>query len=95
MSPAACLDYAVDRTSYFDTAEFNETQARTSSFYQEVGAATLGGVLPAASYSYVNAYTIYDYLNYQYVHDVSTRAILSNNITLRGAFDELRFLADQ
>ncbi|KAK0659969.1 hypothetical protein DIS24_g3722 [Lasiodiplodia hormozganensis] len=90
-----CLNYAVDRTSYFDTAEFNETQARTSSFYQEVGAATLGGVLPAASYSYVNAYTIYDYLNYQYVHDVSTRAILSNNITLRGAFDELRFLADQ
>ncbi|KAL1646933.1 hypothetical protein SLS58_003069 [Diplodia intermedia] len=90
-----CLNYALDRTNYYGTLEFNETQARTSSFYGEVGAATLGGVLPAALYSYANAYAIYDYLNYQYVHDVSTQAILSNNITLRGAFDELRFLADQ
>ncbi|KAL0260770.1 hypothetical protein SLS55_004461 [Diplodia seriata] len=90
-----CLNYALDRTSYYYTLEFNETQAQTSSFYGEVGAATLGGILPAASYSYANAYAIYDYLNYQYLHNISIQAILSNNITLRGAFDELRFLADQ
>ncbi|EKG19228.1 Histidine phosphatase superfamily clade-2 [Macrophomina phaseolina MS6] len=90
-----CLDYAVDRTSYFYSTEFNETQARTRSLYAEVGAATLTDVLPEASYSYVNAYAIYDYLSYQYVHDTSIQAILSNNSTLEGAFDELRFLADQ
>ncbi|KKY24072.1 putative histidine acid [Diplodia seriata] len=87
-----CLNYALDRTSYYYTLEFNETQARTSSFYGEVGAATLGGILPAASYSYANAYAIYDYLNYQYLHNISIQAILSNNITLR-ALKMLRQLA--
>ncbi|OJD37699.1 histidine acid phosphatase [Diplodia corticola] len=90
-----CLNYVFDRASYFDTLEFNETQARTSSFYSGVGAATSDGVLPEVAYSYVNAYAIYDYLSYQYMHNVSTRAILSNNITLPNAFDELRYLADQ
>lgn len=85
----------MDRSSYFFTAEFNETQARTSEFYHEVGAATLSNVVPGPLYDYINAYAIYDYLNYQYVHDVGIHAILSNNITLRGGFDELRWLADQ
>ncbi|EOD50932.1 putative histidine acid protein [Neofusicoccum parvum UCRNP2] len=90
-----CINYALDRTSYFYTAEFNETFARTNSLYRQVGAATLSGAFPDVADNYINAYPIYDYLNYQYTHDVGIQSILSNNITLRGAYDELRYLADQ
>ena len=46
--------------------------------YNEVGETLLSSVLGPAYWGYVNAYAIYDYLYYQYMHNVTANALLSN-----------------
>src|SRR5205823_1872608 len=44
---------------------------------------------------YYNAYLIYEYLNYQYSHDPSTYALLSDNISFACVYDLFCCYADQ
>ncbi|OCK80247.1 phosphoglycerate mutase-like protein [Lepidopterella palustris CBS 459.81] len=90
-----CVNAALSGNEYYDSPEFSATRASSQSLYQAVGMSTLGDVLTQPQWDYYNAYVIYDYLNYQYAHDTSIFALLSDNISYAGAYDELRWLADQ
>ncbi|OCL04352.1 phosphoglycerate mutase-like protein, partial [Glonium stellatum] len=90
-----CLNTALSGNEYYDTEEFANTQATSELLYQAVGFSTLKDVLSQPQWDYSNAYLIYDYLNYQYSHDSSTYALLSDNISFAGAYDQLRYYSDQ
>ncbi|KAF2813419.1 phosphoglycerate mutase-like protein [Mytilinidion resinicola] len=87
-------DVAIEE--YYDTKEFWETRNSSMPLYWATGFNTmLSDVLVESQWDYSHAYLIYDYLNYQYSHDQDTYELFSENDTFAGAYDELRFLADQ
>ncbi|KAK8251539.1 histidine phosphatase superfamily [Phyllosticta capitalensis] len=90
-----CLNAARDRNDYFSSPESSETKNRTGELYNNVGNAVLLGAISEDSWNYDRAYLIYDYVNYQYWHDASVLEAFTNNETLRGTLDQLRYLAYQ
>ncbi|KAK3706939.1 hypothetical protein LTR37_012438 [Vermiconidia calcicola] len=95
-----CPAFSEAVNAYTETAEFAVMQASTMQIYQNVGPVLLSDVLPSTMWSYVNAYAIYDYLNYHNAHNVTVASLLSdpdfinpgNNISY---LDRLRWLADE
>ncbi|KAF2842534.1 phosphoglycerate mutase-like protein [Patellaria atrata CBS 101060] len=90
-----CSNYARSGSKYLSHPNFLETLQETANLYRGLGIATLSDVIPEAAWSYSNAYTIWDYLSFQYTHDSTTFNILSQNISFPGAYSQLRYLADQ
>lgn len=90
-----CRNTTLSGIEYYDTQEFANTRATAERLYQAVGYSMLKDVLKRPQWDYYNAYLIYDYLNYQYSHDPSTFALLSDNISFAGAYDQLRYYSDQ
>lgn len=58
-------------SSYTDTADFALTMAMSEGIYQTMCPTLLSSVLNIEECSYYNAYAIYDYLNYQNVHNIT------------------------
>ncbi|KAM0717181.1 hypothetical protein Q7P37_007033 [Cladosporium fusiforme] len=94
-----CPAFQVAALDYTSSPEFAEAQQSSSSFYESVGAASLADTLTESQRDFVNAYAIYDYLNFEATHNATVAAALtgqpsdgnSANIT---DLDRLRYLAD-
>ena len=89
----AVIDYA-------DTPQYIVTAAESNMVYEKMGSVFLSDLLVPEAWSYYNAYAIYDYLNYQYEHNISAHALLNspalfNPATNISYFDTLRWYADQ
>ncbi|KAK5132318.1 hypothetical protein LTR08_009226 [Meristemomyces frigidus] len=74
--------------------EFSAQRVRASETYQDVGKALLTEVLDPVQWDYYNAYAIYDYLNYQNVHNMSTQRWLLGSAQT-GLLSNLQWYADQ
>lgn len=93
-----CPAFRISTIDYAISPECDAIQADSKSFYESVGGDLLNSVIPEDSQDYLNAYAIYDYLNYQATHNASVAAAIgepsreskSNETDL----DRLRFFAD-
>jgi hypothetical protein len=95
-----CPGFNAAAQEYTSTAAFYATESASKGVYQAVGPSLLSNVLDQDAWDYYNAYAIYDYLSYQYAHNVSVKAILdqsgyvdpTTNITY---LEKLRWFADE
>ena len=92
-----CPAYRSATYEYTRSPEFDEIQSSSKALYESLNAGSLDDLIPSQSKDYLNAYAIYEYLNYQATHNASAAATLDtptnreNNIT---DLDRLRFLAN-
>lgn len=89
-----CVNYGISGSEYLGQDEFLQTQNRTSDLYDMIGIDILTSLFPEGSWGYYNAYTIYDYVRYQYVHN-STVFKMFNDTASQQVLSQLRWLADQ
>ncbi|KAF2120684.1 histidine phosphatase superfamily [Lophiotrema nucula] len=89
-----CPASQAESMMYLTTEDFLETKAESQDFYQALNASLFSGYLSQDQIDYINAVEIYDYLSYQYVHDNEIFAMLQNDSSYAGVYDELRYLAD-
>lgn len=84
-----CPTFAKASVNYMNSTEFMSLKASTQTFYNSF-AGLLSGVLPENALGYQNAYTIFDYLNVNYIHNQTVK----NNLTAEDLL-QLRTLADK
>jgi len=93
-----CPAFRLSTIDYAISPECNDIQADSKSFYQSVGGNLLDNIIQEYSQDYMNAYAIYDYLNYQATHNSSVAAIVNEpeqgSSTNETDLDRLRFFAD-
>lgn len=92
-----CPAYRNAAIQYTSSPEFENIQAKSNDFYDSLSVGLLDELIPEQSKEYLNAYAIYEYANYQAIHNASVAAALdgtrdpNSNTT---ELDQLRFLAD-
>ena len=93
-----CPAFSVSTIDYAISPECDAIQADSKAFYESVGGDLLDNVIPEDSQDYLNAYAIYDYLNYQATHNASVAAAIDEpsreSNTNETDLDRLRFYAD-
>jgi hypothetical protein len=93
-----CPAFRLSTIDYAISPECNDIQADSKAFYQSVGGELLDDIIQEYSQDYMNAYAIYDYLNYQAKHNSSVAAIINEPEQGSGTnetdLDRLRFFAD-
>ncbi|MCJ1321599.1 hypothetical protein MMC15_006944 [Xylographa vitiligo] len=85
-----CNGFLVSGSEYFDTPEYLSVAAATQDFYQSIATSIFGGELPNTDINYHNAYYIFDYVNYGFIHNET----IHDRIT-EDQLSQLRTLADQ
>lgn len=66
-----CPIYSKSRIEYFSSAFYENLLENNRQFYQSLQPALLNGIFVNSSVNYLNAYLIYDYLNYGSIHNSS------------------------
>jgi Histidine phosphatase superfamily (branch 2) len=85
-----CPIYSASRSEYFSSAFYEDLLATHSDFYHSLQPKFLNGIFGNSSVNYLNAYLIFDYLNYGSIHnssflndlsfeDLTTAKILADN----------------
>ncbi|RMD43613.1 hypothetical protein DV735_g1561, partial [Chaetothyriales sp. CBS 134920] len=65
----SCPMYTSASSQYYSSPFYEALAAGTSEFYASIEPEFLAGVFPSASVGYFDAYYIWDYLNYAYLHN--------------------------
>ena len=66
-----CPMYSASRSDYFNSAFYENLLESNQDFYRSLQPALLNGIFANSSVNYLNAYLIFDYLNYGSVHNSS------------------------
>ena len=66
-----CPIYSASQREYFDSVAYEGLLEKNQDFYSSLQPALLNGVFVNTSVNYLNAYLIFDYLNYGSVHNSS------------------------
>ncbi|KAK4954312.1 hypothetical protein LTR10_007742 [Elasticomyces elasticus] len=86
-------------TQYVGSPEFSAIQSESDELYKDIGTNMLQDVLDEeTAWDFYNAYAIYDYLNYQSVHNMTVAAQFRQNANLNTSYpvlDMLRWYADE
>lgn len=69
-----CPAHDAAATQYFNTSAFAYTENLTDPIYDIMCSVFLADIIPEETWDYYNAYAIWDYLNYQNVHNESVAA---------------------
>ncbi|KAI9728571.1 MAG: hypothetical protein M1834_007599 [Cirrosporium novae-zelandiae] len=85
-----CPAYMSSAADYLYTADFTYTEENSMSFYQSLYSPILEGVLSNSSVGYGNAYPIFDYVNFGYIHNDTIRSNLNDS-----DLEQVRALASQ
>ena len=96
-----CPAFQIAAIEYANSPDFTNTEVASRNVYQAIGPALLNEVLSEQeAWDYYNAYAIYDYVNYQQMHNKTVAALLEQpecidpNTNL-SYFDNLRWLANE
>jgi hypothetical protein len=89
-----CAYYDQSAILYYSSGDYNKTDGRTRTFYQALGHAVLTDVLPQSDWSYHNAFGIFDYVSYQYLHNSTAKSVLDGP-AYRDPIAQLGALASQ
>ncbi|KAH7414316.1 histidine phosphatase superfamily [Phaeosphaeria sp. MPI-PUGE-AT-0046c] len=92
---ASCPTTQRDSMTYYTTNEFKDTRAATKDFYSKLDKNWVGGYLNQSAMDYINAMSIYEYMQYQYTHNRQIYQNLANDSAYAGVYDKARSLADQ
>ncbi|KAF2706593.1 phosphoglycerate mutase-like protein [Pleomassaria siparia CBS 279.74] len=90
-----CPSSASDQTKYDATSSFQQTKDLHQDFYQAIDLDMFHGLIPQRALNYGNAYELYDYLSYSFVHDRDVYEKLNNESSNPDVLDQLRYLADE
>ena len=74
-----CLNYDIVAQNYYASDGFKATSASEQGLYDMVGQDILPASLPQDTWSYSNAYNIYDYVSYQKNHNESVNELLATD----------------
>ncbi|KAG5292030.1 histidine acid phosphatase, yeast-enriched transcript [Histoplasma ohiense] len=85
-----CEAYVASFAQWLGTNEVLAMNAASASFYARIYRLALQGVFVRESVSFFNSYAIYEYLNYQYIHNSTFREVISMEEVMYA-----RFLASQ
>ncbi|KAK6438641.1 hypothetical protein LTR95_005151 [Oleoguttula sp. CCFEE 5521] len=85
-----CPAYDYNQVNYLMSAAYASTDNSSSSVYDAIDDTLLASVMSNSQADYINAYAIYDYVNYYANHNASFKAQI-NDSTLNA----LRWLADE
>ncbi|PGH01773.1 hypothetical protein AJ79_07821 [Helicocarpus griseus UAMH5409] len=66
-----CRAYEAARSVWLDSEEFHAIKAASAEFYADIYSRALQGVFEEENANFLNAYPIYEFLNYQYVHNTA------------------------
>lgn len=77
---ANCPAFTQELMDYYNTSDFNFLYQSSLGFYRALGDGFLSDTFPSDSLGYFNAYYIYDYLQYAYLHNrtIATTLALEN-----------------
>ena len=85
-----CQSYTNAETDYLNSEQFEVLENATLAFYERLEPGIFEGTLPLDTLDYGDAYLIYDYLSYGYIHNETIQSTLSlNDLT------QAKDLADQ
>lgn len=84
-----CPVYAESKSEYFASAFYDNLLEETRDFYRSLQPGLLNGVFSNSSVNYLNAYLIFDYLNYGSIHNIS----FEDNLSFED-FTRAKILAD-
>lgn len=73
-----CPAYTGRLIEYYNTSDFTFLYESTLEFYQGLGDDFLDNIFNPSNLGYFDAYYIYDYLQYQYLHNSTVRNTISN-----------------
>lgn len=94
-----CPAFQYAQVNYMESAEFAATQNATKSDYEEIAGPIMAAAgLSADQVDYINAYAIFDYINYNVQHNATLLALLASDYGLvdnQTFYTALRDLADQ
>ena len=85
-----CPLYTASSSDYFNTAEYEELQDSTHSFYESLQPDVLEPIFADGAIGYFDAYYIYDYLQYAKTHNASAASLISSE-----DLQQARILADR
>lgn len=83
-----CPSFTNASNAYYKSDEFLKLNASTYDFYQNLSSAVGKGV-PKWKLNYQNAYTVFDYINVNRIHNGTFANLISNE-----TFDQVRYLQD-
>ncbi|KKY15627.1 putative acid phosphatase [Phaeomoniella chlamydospora] len=72
-----CPTYTTSGRAYWNTEEYLEILDSSQAFYDSLQPNILDGVFSNSSVGYFNAWYIWDYLNYGYIHNETIASVLS------------------
>ena len=72
-----CPMYTASQSEYYSSPEYASIQLSTQGLYDSLDAEFLSGIFSNASIGYFDAYYIYDYLSYAYIHNSTVANSLS------------------
>ena len=78
-----CPYYTKSGSSYYSSAIYDVMQNNTAEFYLSLYPGILEGYFDASTLGYFDAWTIYDYLQYQYDHNATIHNLLSKEDLVR------------
>ncbi|EFQ86174.1 hypothetical protein P3342_003260 [Pyrenophora teres f. teres] len=81
--------------TYFTTDEFEQTSTANKELYKSLKLDWFEGNMKPFNLEYINALEIADYISYQYAHNSSIHDTLANDTEYTGAYDKIRYLADE
>ncbi|KAF1989405.1 phosphoglycerate mutase-like protein [Aulographum hederae CBS 113979] len=90
-----CVNYVLSGTQYWNSQDAMVTTADTTELYTNIGEMMLEGIFPRSSWTYRQAYSIWEYVSYQYAHNRTAYDLLTSGGSPSGALSQLRWLADQ
>ncbi|OAX80224.1 hypothetical protein ACJ72_05450 [Emergomyces africanus] len=85
-----CQTYGAALSQWLASDEFRSIESESAPFYSGIYSRALQGVLARENANFLHAYTIYDYLNYQHIHNSTAQSIISLDDV-----NHARYLADK
>ncbi|RMZ88742.1 hypothetical protein DV736_g4034, partial [Chaetothyriales sp. CBS 134916] len=80
-----CPMYTAASAQYYSTPFYQELQTGTAEFYSSLEPQFLSGIFEEASVGYFDAYFIWDYLNYAYLHNTTVASSLDEESMTRAS----------
>ncbi|KAL1987033.1 hypothetical protein VTN96DRAFT_4907 [Rasamsonia emersonii] len=87
---ADCFMHRISELQYQSSPEFQQVNSESMEFYASLYDIALAGVFDESTVGYANAYSIFEYLQYGYVHNSTVQALVSLSDLNRA-----KLLADQ
>ncbi|OJD16367.1 hypothetical protein AJ78_03466 [Emergomyces pasteurianus Ep9510] len=85
-----CQTYGAALSQWLASNEFRSIDSESAPFYSDIYSRALQGVFARENANFLHAFAIYDYLNYQHIHNSTSQSIISLN-----DLNHARYLADK